>query len=67
MIAGIVFNWENILSANLLLALKKAIQMQDAKVTLIYFLGFLLDVLCASNQYPGLKWAWTPKCPPNHI
>ena len=67
MSAGRIFNWENILSTNLLWALEKAIQKQDAKGALFYFVGYLLDVLCASNQFLSLKWAWTPKCPPIHI
>lgn len=64
---GIIFNWENILSTNLLRALEKAIQKKDEKEAPFYFAGYLLDVLCNSNQFPGLKWAWTPKCPPIHI
>ena len=63
----IIFNWESILPANILCALEKAIQRPDAKGTPFYFLGFLLDALCASNQFLGLKWAWTPKFPPIHI
>ena len=64
---GKIFNWENILSTNLLQALEKAIQKHDAKGAPFYFVGYLLDVLYASNQFPGLNWAWTPKFPPIHI
>ena len=62
-----IFNWANILSTNLLRALEKAIQNQDPKGIPFYFTGYLLDVLCASNPFPGLKWAWTLKCPPIHL
>jgi hypothetical protein len=65
--SGIIFNWASILSDNILRALEKAIQRPNAKGTPFYFSGFLLDDLCASNQFPGLKWAWTPKFPPIHI
>lgn len=67
MSASIIFNWASILSANILRALEKAIQRPDVKGTPFYFSSFLLDALCASNQFPALKWAWTPKCPPIHI
>lgn len=33
----------------------------------LYFFGFLLDTLCAHNSFPGLNWAWNPKCLPIHI
>jgi hypothetical protein len=49
MLAGTIFKWENILWTNLLQALEKAIQKQDAKGDPFYFVGYLLDVLCASN------------------
>ena len=64
---GTIFIWANILSTNLLRAIEKAIQKQDPKGTPFYFAGLLLDVLCASNPFPRLKCAWTPKCPPIHI
>lgn len=47
--------------------MEKAIQKQDPKGTPFYFAGYLLDVLCASNPFSGLKWAWTLKCPPIHL
>ena len=67
MSAGMIFSWANILLTNLLWALKKAIQKQDAKGDPFYFTGYLLDVLCASNWFLSLKWAWSPKFPHVHI
>lgn len=37
---GIIFNWENILSTNLLWDLEKAIQKKDAKGAPFYFAGY---------------------------
>lgn len=47
--------------------LEKIVQRSDVRGSPFYFLGFILDVLCASNLFPCLKWAWTLKCPPIHI
>ena len=64
---GIVFNWANILSQNLLKALEKAVRKPHPKGTIFYFPTYLLDVLYASNSFPGLNWAWTPQSPPIHL
>ena len=39
----------------------------NSKGTTFYFSAYLLDVLCASNSFPGMKWAWTPQSPPIHL
>lgn len=26
-----------------------------------------MDILCASNSFPGMKWAWNPQSPPIHL
>lgn len=49
MSTSIVLNWDNILSANILRALEKAIQRPDVKGAPFYLSSFLLDALCASN------------------
>ena len=67
MSTGTVFNWASILSNNLLQTLEKTIQKKDPKATTIYFVGYLLDVLGASNSFPGLNWAWTLKILPIHL
>ena len=67
MSVGTLFNWANILSANLPPALEKVVQRPDVRGSPFYFYGFLLDALCASDQFPSLKWAWTPKFPLIHI
>ena len=64
---GTIFNWENIFFSNLLWSLEKAIQKQDPKGTPFYFVGYLLDALCASNPFSGLKWSWTQKSPPINL
>ena len=51
MSTGTIFNWANILSTNLLRALEKAIQKQDPEGTPFYFMGYLLDTLCATNPF----------------
>ena len=61
---GIVFNWASMLSQNLLKALEKAVRKPDPKGTIFYFATYLLDILCASNSFPSLNWAWTPQIPP---
>ena len=63
----ILFNRAGILSANILRALEKVVPRPEARGSPFYFSGFLLDVLCASNQFLGLKWACTPRHPPIHI
>lgn len=60
---GFFFNWVGILSANIIRALEKAVRRPEARGSPLYFFGFLLDVLCPSNQFPGLKWDWTPRSP----
>lgn len=52
-----IFNWENILSSNLLRALEKVVQKKYPKGTPFYFTGYLSKDLCASNPFTGLKWA----------
>ena len=44
-----VFNWARIMSANILKALERAIPRLEAKGSPLYFYGFLVDALCASN------------------
>lgn len=50
-----IFNWESILSSNLLRDLENAIQKQDPKGTPFYFVVYLLGTLCASNPFPRLN------------
>lgn len=57
MSVGIFFNWVGILFANTIRTLEKEVPRLEAKGYPFYFSGFLLDSLCASNQFPGLKWA----------
>ena len=60
---GADFNWPSILSANILRDLEKAVLRPKAKGSPFYFSSFLMDVLCASNQFPRLKWDRTPDVP----
>ena len=67
MFVGIVFNWTSMLSQNLLKALERAMKRSDPKPTTFYFPTYLMDVLCASNSFLGMKWAWNPQSPPIHL
>ena len=67
MLVGIVFNWASMLSQSLLKALEKAVWKSNPKGTIFYFSAYLLDVLYASNSFPGMNWAWTPQSPPIHL
>ena len=67
MFAGIVFNWASMLSHNLLKALERVMPRSDPKATTFYFYAYLMDVLCGSNSFPGMKWAWNPQSPSIHL
>ena len=60
MLSRIFFNWDSMLSQSLLKDLEKAVRKPDPKGTIFYFLAYLLDVLCASNSFLGMNWAWAP-------
>ena len=47
--------------------LERAMQKTNPKGTTFYFSAYLMDVLCASNSFLGMKWAWTPQSPPIHL
>ena len=65
--AVVVFNWANMLSQNILKSMERAMQKTNSKGTTFYFSSYLMDVLCASNDLLGMKWAWTPQSPPIHL
>ena len=67
MYASIIFNWASMLSQNILKALERAMQKTDPKGITFYFSAYLMDVLCDSNSFPGMKWAWNPQIPPIHL
>ena len=52
---------------NLLKELERVMQKSDRKGTTFHFSAYLMDVLCASNSFPGMKWAWNPQSPPIHL
>ena len=63
----IIFNWASMLSQNMLKALERVMRETHPKGTTFYFSAYLMDVLCASNLFLGMKWAWTPQSPPIHL
>ena len=42
-------------------------QRSDPKPTTFYFFTYLMDILCASNSFPCMKWAWNPQRHPIHL
>lgn len=67
MFDGIIFNWASMLSQNLLKALERAMQKSDPNGTTFYCSAYLMDILCASNSFLGMKWAWNPQICPIHL
>ena len=51
----------------MLKALEREMQKTDPKGTTFYFFAYLMHILCASNSFSGMKWAWTPQSPPIHL
>ena len=52
---GSTLNWGELSSSNLDIQLKKA-----QKEHQFYMSSYLLDVMCASWEYPSLGWKWKP-------
>ena len=55
-------NWGEIISSNLDIELKK-----DQKEHQFYMSSYLLDVMCAIQEYPYLGWKWKPDLPSIHV
>ena len=48
-----ILNWGEIISSNLDIRLKKV-----KKEHKLYMAPYILDVMCASREYPSLGWRW---------
>jgi hypothetical protein len=59
---GSILNWGEIISSNLDIQLKKV-----QKEHRFYMSSYLLDVMCASQQYPSLGWKWNPNLSSIHV
>ena len=60
--SGSILNWGEIISSNLDIQLKMI-----RKEHKFYMSSYLLDVICASREYPSLGWKWTPSLPSIHV
>ena len=58
--SGPILNWGEIISSNLDIQLKWV--RNEHK---FYMDSYLLDVMCASKEYPSLRWKWTPGLRPS--
>jgi len=65
---GTIFNWSGILSCAIVHAVNRARRvLGENEPAHFYMSSYLLDVICATNPFPGLHWMWTPTEPPVHI
>ena len=55
-------NWGELVSSNLDIQLEKA-----QKEHQFYMSSYLLDVMCAIQEYPYLGWKWKPDLPSIHV
>jgi hypothetical protein len=60
--SGSTLNWGELISSNLDLQLKKA-----QKDHYFFMSSYLLDVMCASIEFPSLGWKWEPSLPSVHV
>jgi hypothetical protein len=61
---GHVFNWAQLLSINIFETTKGA---PGPKQPGFFMSSYLLDVVCASNCFPGMGWYWNPTSFPIHV
>ena len=59
---GSTLNWGELISSSLDIQLKKA-----QKEHQFYMYSYLLDVMCASQEYPSLGWRWKLGLPSIHV
>ena len=55
-------NWGELISSNLDNQLKKV-----RKDHLFYMSTYLMNVMCASLEFPSLRWKWEPSLPSVHV
>ena len=59
---GLVLNWGEINSSNMDSQLKKAQKDHE-----FYMASYLMDVMCASQEYPAMGWKWDPNQSSIHV
>jgi hypothetical protein len=64
---GITFNWSAILSTSLQYAITVARHPGPGSPSCFYMSSYMLDIVCAANPFPGLRWMWQPSEPAVHI
>ena len=60
--SGSTLNWGELISSNIDLQLKKY-----QKEHPFFMSSYLLDVMCASIEYPSLGWKWEPNLSSVHV
>ena len=59
-VKGRIANFANIIAMNLLMAVNKFRGDSHDKASTFYMAAFMMDVICASVTFPGLKMTWSP-------
>ena len=62
MTSGVTLNWGELISSNLDNQLKKVHKDHQ-----FYMSTYLMDVMCASLEFPSLEWKWEPSLPSVHV
>ena len=62
MTSGVTLNCGELISSNLDNQLKKVHNDHQ-----FYMSTYLMDVMCASLEFPSLKWKWEPSLPSVHV
>ena len=62
MTSGATLNWGELISSNLDNQLKKVHKDHQ-----FYMSTYLMDVMCASLEFPSLEWKWEPSLPSIHV
>jgi hypothetical protein len=64
---GKIFNWAEILSANILLVVKRSLESPPRFGVGFFMSSYLIDVVCAITPFPLMKWSWSLYEKPIHI
>lgn len=62
MTSGATLNWGELISSNLDNQLKKVHKDHQ-----FYMSTYLMDVMCASMEFPSFEWEWEPSLPSVHV
>jgi hypothetical protein len=57
---GVSFNWADILSENLNIAIFAVMQAQPGTFPNFHMSSYLLDIMCMAHKYPNMGWSWFP-------